>query len=176
MRFFGFIAVAIGMIMLFVSCGMETSVATISGARVNNIGLMQQQTMLGVVGLGLMLIGTIMWIAGRRKPEVVQQVQADFHRYSPEELKDLDVLLADEGWTGISLKGEDPKVIHSVDPSSSAAEAGILPGDRLVQIDGKFVGNDLRENIINLAGPPGTPVRLMIRRADSGMQVEVQRR
>ncbi len=176
MRTLGFFLVAIGFVMLLVSCNMDVSVATDFGTRVNNIGLMHQQTMLVTISFGLMLIGTIMWIAGRRRPAAIQSVEAGVRAYTPDEMRDLDVLLADMGWTGISLRADDPKVVHSVADGSAAADAGIIAGDRVVQIDGQFTGNDLRENIIRLSGEHGTPTNLTIRRGDASLKFEVDRR
>ncbi|WQI22610.1 PDZ domain-containing protein [Stenotrophomonas maltophilia] len=176
MRTLGFFLVAIGFVMLLVSCNMDVSVATDFGTRVNNIGLMHQQTMMVTVSLGLMFIGMIMWIAGRRRPAATQPSESVVRTYSPEEMRDLDVLLADMGWTGISLRADDPKVVHSVADGSAAADAGIISGDRVVQIDGQFTGNDLRENIIRLSGEPGTPVNLTVRRGDTSLKFEVDRR
>ncbi len=175
MRTLGFFLIAIGFVMLLVSCNMDVSVATDFGTRVNNIGLMHQQTMLVTISLGLMLIGMIMWIAGRRLA-ATQRDEAVVHTYTPEEMRDLDVLLADMGWTGISLRADDPKVVHSVADGSAAADAGITPGDRVVQIDGQFTGSDLRENIVRLSGEHGTPVNLTIRRGDASLKFEVDRR
>ncbi|MHC1664738.1 PDZ domain-containing protein [Stenotrophomonas geniculata] len=176
MRTLGFFLVAIGFVMLLVSCNMDVSVATDFGTRVNNIGLMHQQTMLVTISLGLMLIGMIMWIAGRRRPPTAPRGDAAIRAYTPEEMRDLDVLLADTGWTGISLRADDPKVVHSVADGSAAADAGIISGDRVVQIDGQFTGDDLRENIIRLSGEPGVPVNLAIRRGDASLKFEVDRR
>lgn len=175
MRTLGFIATAIGLVMLLISCNMDVSVATELGSRVNNIGLMQQQSMLVNVSLGLMLIGVIMWIAGRKKLESPAEVPDEIRSYSAEEMKDLDVLLADKGWTGISLSASDPKVVHSVAAGSSAAHAGILPGDRIIQVDGQFSSNDLRANVIQLAGEPGSVAVLKLRRGDAAVTAEVVR-
>lgn len=90
MRVLGFIATAIGIVMLLVSCNMDVSVETGLGSRVNNIGLMQQQSMLVNVSLGLMLIGVVMWIAGRRKPSESTEVKAPL-AYTADEMRDLDV-------------------------------------------------------------------------------------
>lgn len=176
MRTLGFLLVAIGFVMLLVSCNMDVSVATDFGTRVNNIGLMHQQTMLVTISFGLMLIGTIMWIAGRRRPAAIQSGEVVVRAYTPEEMRDLDVLLADMGWTGISLRADDPKVVHSVADGSAAADVGIIAGDRVVQIDGQFTGNDLRENIIRLSGEHGAPANLTIRRGDASLKFEVDRR
>lgn len=176
MRTLGFFLVAIGFVMLLVSCNLDVSVATDYGTRVNNIGLMHQQTMLVTISLGLMLIGMIMWIAGRRRPVASQHGDAVVRTYTSEEMRDLDVLLADAGWTGISLRADDPIVVHSVAAGSAAADAGISPGDRVVQIDGQFTSNDLRENIIRLSGEPGVPVNLTVRRGDASLKFEVDRR
>lgn len=174
MRVLGFIATAIGIVMLLVSCNMDVSVETGFGSRVNNIGLMQQQSMLVNVSLGLMLIGVVMWIAGRRKPAEAVEEKASL-AYSADEMKDLDVLLAEKGWTGITLRADDPKVVHSVSPGSAADFVGVRPGDRLIQIDGAFTGSDLRSNVVQLAGEPGTTAVLKLRRGDQALEVDVDR-
>jgi len=174
MRVLGFIATAIGIVMLLVSCNMDVSVETGLGSRVNNIGLMQQQSMLVNVSLGLMLIGVVMWIAGRRKPTETTEVK-ESPAYSADEMRDLDVLLADRGWTGITLRADDPKVVHSVSPGSTADFVGVRPGDRLIQIDGAFTGSDLRSNVMQLAGDAGTIAVLKLRRGDHALEVDVER-
>lgn len=174
MRVLGFIATAIGIVMLLVSCNMDVSVETGLGSRVNNIGLMQQQSMLANVSLGLMLIGVVMWVAGRRKPTGAGEAKASL-AYSADEMRDLDVLLADKGWTGITLRADDPKVVHSVSPGSTADLVGVRPGDRLIQIDGAFTGSDLRSNVMQLAGDAGTIAVLKIRRGDHALEVDVER-
>lgn len=174
MRVLGFIAMAIGIVMLLVSCNMDVSVETGLGSRVNNIGLMQQQSMMVNVSLGLMLIGVVMWIAGRRKPADAAEVKASL-AYSADEMRDLDVLLADKGWTGITLRADDPKVVHAVSPGSTADLVGVRPGDRLIQIDGAFTGSDLRSNVMQLAGEAGTIAVLKLRRGDHALEVDVER-
>lgn len=174
MRVLGFIATAIGMVMLLVSCNMDVSVETGLGSRVNNIGLMQQQSVLVNVSLGLMLIGVVMWIAGRRKPADAAEAKVS-QAYSADEMRDLDVLLADKGWTGITLRADDPKVVHSVSRGSTADLVGVRPGDRLIQIDGAFTSNDLRSNVMQLAGDAGTIAVLKLRRGDHALEVDVER-
>jgi hypothetical protein len=54
-----------------------------------------------------------------------------------------------------------------VDPSSSAADAGIRPGDLILAIDGKRVFNtEASEVIKTIAGPAGTSVELSVVQAD----------
>ncbi|MBD7952681.1 PDZ domain-containing protein [Stenotrophomonas sp. Sa5BUN4] len=174
MKTLGSLAVIAGIIALLVSCTMDVSVPTDSGTRVNNIGLMHQQNMLLMTGFGLVLIGFLMRYAGRpRAPGIA--VPPPEKGLSAEEVKDLDVLLAGRARTGIVLSSHDAKVVHSVREGSTAAAAGILSGDRLVQIDGEFVGNDLRGNTIRLSGDPGTFVSLTLRRGDRAVSAEVLR-
>jgi hypothetical protein len=68
---------------------------------------------------------------------------------------------------GIQLEtGPDGVVVYSVITSSPAQRAGLRKGDLLVAIDGvKVVPADLTEVIRRLEGPPGSTVRMTIRRA-----------
>ncbi|MDV3469041.1 PDZ domain-containing protein [Stenotrophomonas sp. C3(2023)] len=174
MKALGIMAGALGIVMMMFSCTMDVSVSTPYGSRVNNLGLMQQQSMLVNVSLGLMLIGVVLWIAARRKV-VDPKDYATPSAPTSDELKDLDVLLADKGWTGIALRADDPRVVHSVTAGSVADSVGVRAGDRLIQIDGSFTGADLRQNVILLSGDPGTVASLTLRRGDQAIEVEVDR-
>lgn len=173
MRTLGTLAVIAGIISLLVSCSMDVSVATDSGTRVNNIGLMHQQNMLLMTGFGLLLIGFLMRFAGRSKSEprsIPLPVQGAL---SAEEIIDLDVLLAGKGRTGISLSADDPRVVGAVYDGSPADLAGVRPGDRLIQIDGRFVEGNLRENVMQLCGDVGQLRGLSTRRGETAISVEL---
>lgn len=60
-------------------------------------------------------------------------------------------------------------VISTPLPGSPAAAAGILPGDRVVAVDGASLkGLSLDEGIDKVVGEPGTAVRLSIQRRENG--------
>lgn len=177
MRTLGFLITAAGILLLLISCNMDVSVATTSGMRVNNIGLMHEQSMLVLTGIGLIIAGAVLWAATRKRTrEAEVPVAVDDTGYTPAEMRDLDALLADSGWTGIALLSSDPRVIHSISPGSAAEEAGVLPGDRLVKVDGRYTSDDLRENIMLLAGDVDTAAAIVLRRGDRALEFEVERR
>lgn len=68
--------------------------------------------------------------------------------------------------TGIFLEdaGEAPTVV-SVQPSSPAEKAGVMPGDRVLQVDGvSTTGRGARSVELQLLGEKGSRVRLMLER------------
>jgi len=59
---------------------------------------------------------------------------------------------------------------------SPAADAGLLPGDRILEIDGRSVeGLDMREAVNLIRGPAGEPVTLGIQRGDRRSAVRIVR-
>lgn len=68
----------------------------------------------------------------------------------------------------IGMLGDPPqlKIVAPSDPGTPAAKANLLPGDVIVQIDEKLTaGMGMSDVLDMLRGDPGTPVRLLIRRA-----------
>jgi len=67
---------------------------------------------------------------------------------------------------GIEVVAEDSvvKVLRPID-GSPAQQAGLLPGDEIVRIDGNDIGADLAGAIARMRGASGSTVRLTIRRA-----------
>ncbi|MCO7469485.1 PDZ domain-containing protein [Stenotrophomonas maltophilia] len=175
MRVLGFMAVAVGLIMLLFSCSMDTSVPTEYGGRVNNIGLMHTQTLLVFVSLGAILIGMVMWIAGRKRPASASSNSTDVRVYGTEEIKDIEVLLSGKARTGIVLRSDDPKTVAYVAPKSPASLAGVVAGDRLIEIDGLFPTTDLRENSVLLAGDDGSEVAIKLRRGSQAVDLLIKR-
>jgi carboxyl-terminal processing protease len=80
---------------------------------------------------------------------------------------------------GVELDVRDgfPLVVTAID-DSPALEAGILPGDQLVEVDGRSTeGIAFAELESLLPGQPGTSCRLRLRRPDgTEREVEVIRR
>lgn len=68
--------------------------------------------------------------------------------------------------TGMALDEEDSAiVVLAVVPQSSAEKGGVLPGDRLVQVnDMSVVGLKVQEVELMLAGPSGSKVRVRLER------------
>lgn len=66
---------------------------------------------------------------------------------------------------GIEVVAEDSavKILRPIE-GSPAAEAGLLPGDEIVRIDGKDVGSDLTGAISRMRGVTGSLVTLTVRR------------
>ena len=84
-------------------------------------------------------------------------------------------------FAGIGIFVEQPepnKPVRVITPlvSSPALAAGILPGDLIVQVNGKDVSTEeLREVSKKLKGPVGTEVDLTIQRGDEDVFISVQR-
>ncbi|HEB53253.1 MAG TPA: PDZ domain-containing protein, partial [bacterium] len=68
-------------------------------------------------------------------------------------------------------------VVHFPFPGGPAAKAGLLPGDRVLAVDGNALDDaDTRAHVVELVrGEQGTPVRLRIRRGDEEREIEVRR-
>jgi carboxyl-terminal processing protease len=67
---------------------------------------------------------------------------------------------------GIEVVAEDSavKILRPIE-GSPAAQAGLLPGDEIVRIDGNDVGADLAGAIARMRGASGSTVKLTVRRA-----------
>ena len=65
MKVIGWLALLAGIFVALVALGMDTSISS-GDRRVHNIGLMQQQQNMLLLGVGAAIIGILMVIAGRR--------------------------------------------------------------------------------------------------------------
>src|SRR5262249_45824197 len=74
---------------------------------------------------------------------------------------------------GIEVVAEDSavKILRPID-GSPAQQAGLLPGDEIVRIDGNDIGADLAGAISRMRGASGSTVRLTIRRAGTDALLE----
>lgn len=72
----------------------------------------------------------------------------------------------------VSAEGEGIKVVRSL-ADSPAARAGIRGGDVILQIDDEAVGGNVSAALEQMRGPPGSLVRLTLRRAESAELVSV---
>jgi carboxyl-terminal processing protease len=72
---------------------------------------------------------------------------------------------------------DDAVVIHYPFPGSPAEKAGLLPGDRVVAVDGtQLAAAENRRNVVNLVrGPVNTTVTLSIDRDGKPIELEVSR-
>lgn len=72
---------------------------------------------------------------------------------------------------------DDAVVIHYPFPGSPAEKAGLLPGDRVVAVDGtQLAAAENRKNVVNLVrGPVNTTVTLSIDRDGKPIELEVSR-
>ncbi|MBK7582084.1 MAG: carboxypeptidase regulatory-like domain-containing protein [Myxococcales bacterium] len=69
---------------------------------------------------------------------------------------------------------DDALMIGQVMPGSGAAEAGLVPGDALLAIDGQsVVALGFEGAIHRIRGPEGSQVLLLVRRADGGAPVSI---
>jgi len=66
LRILAFFVLAAGLLSLLVSCGMDVTVATSNGGHVMNLSLIARQASLERWGFGLLVVGLLLWIAGRR--------------------------------------------------------------------------------------------------------------
>ena len=66
--------------------------------------------------------------------------------------------------------------VHEAPPGNAAAEAGLLPGDEILMIDGFYV-KDLTQTQITalLRGEVGSTVELTVQRGEAIRQVKVKR-
>jgi len=72
----------------------------------------------------------------------------------------------------VSAEGDGIKVVRSL-ADSPAARAGIRGGDVILQIDNEPVGSNVNAALEQMRGPPGSLVRLTLRRAESAEFVSV---
>lgn len=72
---------------------------------------------------------------------------------------------------------DDALAVVAVRPGSAAADAGLTPGDRIVEIDGSTIAELGAGGAAEaIRGPVGTPVFLRIRRGNGELDLEAQRR
>lgn len=163
---------AIGALIALPGLLMDTTVAT-GGSRVHNIGLLSRQGNLLAVGALFFLSGVVLWVLAnaRRPPTHVATRGAD-----PAAVADLKALLSGKGKTGIVLSTEDGRTVLAVTTGSAAADAGVQPGDRVVQVDGVFADGDYRAVSVQLAGEPGSVVDIVLRRGVDPISVRLVRR
>jgi len=74
---------------------------------------------------------------------------------------------------GIEVVAEDSavKILRPIE-GSPAEQAGLLPGDRIVRIDGTDIGADLAGAISKMRGTSGSLVKLTIQRPSSGQTLD----
>lgn len=122
--------------------------------------------------LGLLFgpIGIIMALllpprrSGKQKAIVDSETAADFA-----------ALTASQGKTGLSFSLADGRTVQAVDPGSAADGAGILPGDRLLLIDGQLCEGDYWATLSRIVGEPGTSVCLAVRRGKQRLDFDLRR-
>lgn len=66
MRVFGVLLLVVGLIALFAGFGMDTTVPTRDGGRVNNIGLISDKQNIMLLGAALSVVGAILTVFGGR--------------------------------------------------------------------------------------------------------------
>jgi hypothetical protein len=67
MRAVGVLVLVVALFCIIGALGMDTSVATESGSRVHNIGLMRTQENALMIGLGLLVVAVILMLVGGKK-------------------------------------------------------------------------------------------------------------
>lgn len=78
MRVFGWIVAAAGVFALLYGLAMDTSVATVGGQRVNNLGLMRDAQNALIVGAVLLVVGVIMGTRKKAEPPPTTTEKRDF--------------------------------------------------------------------------------------------------
>jgi len=74
----------------------------------------------------------------------------------------------------ISMENDELTVIAPQDANTPAAQAGILPGDKIIKIEGESTeGISLLEAVNKLRGKPGTKVTITVRHRGSPEEVDV---
>ena len=82
------------------------------------------------------------------------------------------------GGVGISISETDFSLVTSVARESPAARAGILPGDRLVNVDGVSIaelGDDFAAFMKCVSGLPGSCMELIMHRNGKFFRVQMYR-
>lgn len=77
------------------------------------------------------------------------------------------------------VKNTEKNTIDVLTPikESPAEEAGILPGDSIIKVDGvEYTGDDMTTAANNIKGEEGTTVKLEIRRGEETLNFEITRR
>ena len=102
------------------------------------------------------------------------------HYYTREEFSSYMEALSDE-YTGIgvvvSVSGNDEIEVVSTFENSPAYNAGILPGDILIKVDGEmYAGSQMNEAVAHIkSGKAGEPVNVTMRRGDKEIDFEIER-
>ena len=102
------------------------------------------------------------------------------HYYDKQEFSDYIEAISDE-YTGIgvvvSVNENDEIEVVSTFENSPAYNAGILPGDILIKVDGEaYSGSMLNDAVAHIkSGEAGTGVTVTVRRGDEEMDMEVTR-
>ncbi|HKA18070.1 MAG TPA: PDZ domain-containing protein [Blastocatellia bacterium] len=89
---------------------------------------------------------------------------------------DFTAFVKDQGKVGVSINTQDGRTIGSVSAGSPAAEAGVLPGDRLIAIGGELCEGDYRSVVMRLVGSRGTIVSITVRRGEDRVDFNLTRR
>ena len=92
------------------------------------------------------------------------------------EIADLTALTKERGKVGIGIDPKDGRTIVSVEDKSSAKEAGILVGDRIISIDGVLCEGDYKAVVLKIVGDKGSVVRLTVRRGDEALEFKIIRK
>ncbi|HZP85174.1 MAG TPA: RIP metalloprotease RseP [Burkholderiales bacterium] len=89
------------------------------------------------------------------------------------DLSELSASDLDSDFLGkIGLRRFSPPVISKVRPGTPGERAGLHPGDRIIEADGKPISS-WEELVAAIAPRPGTPVSLRVQRADQVLSITV---
>lgn len=98
------------------------------------------------------------------------------HNLDSAAIADLNAITQSKGRVGLKISASDHRTITEVSPNSSASNAGIKIGDRLVMIDEALCEGDFRSVMLRLVGEKGTTVKISVRRRESLLEFSLLRR
>ena len=76
----------------------------------------------------------------------------------------------------MTLRGSNPVHIQNVVKKSTSYEAGISPGDMIIQVNGQSVKRQSKDEVYKLIERSGTSVKLKVIAGNSGVKMSSQQK